>query len=337
MRISPSGSSRTFLLICLTLGLSALPAAAQQPTAAEIQAKLAQQPELARVLREKIGTSGLTDDQVRARLRAAGYPDNLLDQYLPGADTTAAVNPGTNILDAVRLLGIVGGTEAESLLVMTDSARQAANQQRRDSLAQADTGLRVFGLDIFARATNLFQPALGGPVDPNYRLGPGDQLVLILTGDVELAHELEVSREGFIAIPQVGQISVANLTMRELEDVLYTRLGRVYSGVSRRPNATTHFSVSVAQLRTNQVFVVGDVNWPGSYQISAAGTVLTALYAAGGPTVNGSFRRIEIHRGGKLVDSLDIYDYLLRGQAGHDIRLETGDIVFVPVRQTRSS
>jgi protein involved in polysaccharide export with SLBB domain len=189
-------------------------------------------------------------------------------------------------------------------------------------------------MDIFQRATNLFQPALAGPVDQNYRLGPGDELVLILTGDVEVARDLVVSREGFIAIPQVGQINVANLTMDQLEDLLYTRLGKVYSGVRRSPNATTKFTVTVARLRTIQVFVTGDVHWPGSYQISAAGTVLNALYEAGGPTVNGSFRQVEVHRKGKLADSLDIYDYLLRGDASHDIRLETGDVIFVPVRKT---
>jgi protein involved in polysaccharide export with SLBB domain len=90
--------------------------------------------------------------------------------------------------------------------------------------------------------------------------------------------------------------------------------------------------VSVARLRTNQVFVVGDVVRPGSYLVSGAGTVLTALYAAGGPTVNGSLRRVEVRRGSRVIDSLDVYDYLLRGDSRHDVRLETGDVVFVPVR-----
>ena len=122
--------------------------------------------------------------------------------------------------------------------------------------------------------------------------------------------------------------------MAQLEDVLYARLGKVYSGVRRSPNASTRFTVTVAKLRTNQIFVTGDVHWPGSYQVSAAGTVLNALYEAGGPTINGTFRRVEVHRKGKLVDSLDIYDYLLKGDASHDIRLESGDVVFVPVRKT---
>ncbi|HSR90692.1 MAG TPA: SLBB domain-containing protein [Gemmatimonadales bacterium] len=344
MRTLPRRLCRVFPLILLLLGSAALPAVAQVPTqpppgqlpsTTQIQQTLQQQPELARKLREKIGASGLTDDQIRARLRAAGYPDSLLDQYLPSStDTLNITNPTGNTLTAVQQLGILGGVEAESLLVLTDSARMIADSLRRDSLTAPDTSLKVFGMDIFQRATNLFQPSLAGPVDQNYRLGPGDELVLILTGDVEVARDLVVSREGFIAIPQVGQINVANLTMDQLEDLLYTRLGKVYSGVRRSPNATTKFTVTVARLRTIQIFVTGDVHWPGSYQISAAGTVLNALYEAGGPTVNGSFRRVEVHRKGKLADSLDIYDYLLRGDASHDIRLETGDVIFVPVRKT---
>jgi protein involved in polysaccharide export with SLBB domain len=92
--------------------------------------------------------------------------------------------------------------------------------------------------------------------------------------------------------------------------------------------------VTVSRLRTVQIYVTGDVARPGSYQISAAGTAMSALYAAGGPTANGSFRRVEIRRAGKLVDTLDLYDYLLRGDNTHDVRLETGDVVFVPVRGT---
>jgi protein involved in polysaccharide export with SLBB domain len=129
----------------------------------------------------------------------------------------------------------------------------------------------------------------------------------------------------------VGQVYVANLTLGQLEDLLYARLGRVYSGVRRGPNPSTRFQLSLARLRNIQVYVAGDVVRPGAYQISSAGTVLSALYAAGGPTANGSFRHVLVKRGRELVDSLDLYDYLIRGSNPTDIRLQTGDVVFVPV------
>src|SRR6266516_3677521 len=110
-------------------------------------------------------------------------------------------------------------------------------------------------------------------VRADYKLGAGDQLVLILTGDVELAYTVPVTREGFILIPQVGQVFVSNLTLDQLRDVLYARLGRVYSGVRRGANASTRFDISVANVRANQVYVVGEVAQPGAYQISSLGTV----------------------------------------------------------------
>lgn len=321
-----------------------------QPSPDQAREMLRNQPEVVRQLRQRLAQSGLTPDQVRSRLRAAGYPESLLDEYLQGADTTRASRPGPRTFDAVRALGILSGAESDSLQVqdsvgaLSDSLLQVldslralrADSARADSLADSvevlrPQGIRIFGLQTFRRTSTRFQAVQNGPVDENYRLGPGDMLVLILTGDVEQAYSLDVNREGFVVIPQVGQVYVANLTLGQLEDQLYSRLRRVYSGIRRGSGATTKFQISVARLRNIQVFVVGDVVRPGAYQISGTGTVLTALYAAGGPTTNGSFRLVQVRRGQKLVDSLDIYDYLLHGVNDTDIQLQNGDVIFVPV------
>jgi len=100
----------------------------------------------------------------------------------------------------------------------------------------------------------------------------------------ERAFTLDVTRDGFVVVQGVGEIQAANLTLGQLDDELYTKLGRVYSGLRRGADATTHFSVTVARMHANQVYVLGDVAQPGNYRISGAGTALTALYAAGGPT-----------------------------------------------------
>ncbi|MEO8201704.1 MAG: SLBB domain-containing protein [Gemmatimonadota bacterium] len=320
---------------------------AQQPTAEQARELLRTRPDLVRQLRERIGASGLTPDQIRARLRAAGYPETLLDDYLSGADTTRKVSPTANQFEAVRLLGIASNEEIDSLRMLSPTDSLMTDSLGRDSLEtdslnskdtlriRREKKLRIFGLDVFQSRSNQFEPSVAGPVDANYRLGPGDVLVLILTGDVEIAHTLEVNREGFIVIPQVGQVYVANLSLGDLDDLLYARLGRVYSGVRRGAGATTTFRVTVARLRKNQVFVVGEVMRPGSYQVSAAATAMAALYAAGGPTEQGGFRRIQIRRGDRVVDSLDLYDYLLSGNSRSDIRLQTGDVVFVPAHGPR--
>ncbi|OLE82107.1 MAG: hypothetical protein AUG74_00375, partial [Bacteroidetes bacterium 13_1_20CM_4_60_6] len=234
--------------------------------------------------------------------------------------------PGAQELAAIQSLGVpTVATAGEILPVDTGLVR---------ATAAGKSG--VFGVDVFQRTTTQFLPLLAGPVPADYKLGPGDQLVLILTGDVELAYTLQVTREGFILIPQVGQLFVSNVTLDQLRDLLYTRLGRVYSGVRRSPAATTRFDISVANVRANQVYVVGEVAQPGAYQISSLGTVLTALYASGGVTDRANLRAVEVRRFGKQVATFDLYDYLLRGDTKHDVRLETGDVVFVPVHGPRA-
>ena len=319
-------------------------------------------PELTLQLRQRLLSSGMTPDQIHARLLAEGYPEDLLDGYLPGSQGAARA-PTPDTYNALQELGLADSTDvAFYRAIQSDSTSRATRDSllhgrdslfRRDSLSQAnlearmlmrsdvadslirlDSGYNIYGLQIFRSSLSKFDANLGGPVDATYRLGPGDQLVLILTGDVESAYTLDVSREGFVVIPQVGQIYVANLTLGQLEDLLFLRLGRVYSGV-RRTGATTRFTVSVAKLRSNQVFVLGEAEKPGSYQVSSAGTAVTALYAAGGPTANGSLRGVQIKRGDRTVSVLDLYDYLLRGDGSRDARLETGDIVFIPARGPR--
>lgn len=309
------------------------------PSPSQAKAMLQSSPDLANQLRQRVTTSGMTPEQIRSRLKAEGYPENFLDSYLPGG---AGGTPNTDVVSAFRRLGITDDEDASVLRTMLrqegDTGLVRGGVPRRpitvrdDSTASAaadSAAYRLFGLDVFQNATSQFLPVMDGPVDANYRIGPGDQLVLILTGEVELAHTLDVTREGFIVIPQVGQLNVANLTMAQLENLLYARLSRSYSGVRRGADAPTKFSVSMAKLRAIQVFVTGDVVRPSSYRISSAATAMTALYAAGGPTVTGTLRAVTVRRGSQTIATLDVYDYLLRGDNGKDVRLENGDVIFV--------
>ncbi|MEN9790482.1 MAG: hypothetical protein RLZZ63_140 [Gemmatimonadota bacterium] len=296
-------------------------------------------PALAEQLRQRVMTSGMSPDQIRSRLMAAGYPETLLDSYLPGGKGGTVDG---EVVGALRRLGISDEEDAAVLRTMLRRGDDGGMAQgaaagrpvtvRDDSAVPAaidSAAYRLFGLDVFRNVSSQFLPTLDGPVDADYRLGPGDQLVLILTGEVELAHTLDVTREGFVVIPQVGQLSVANLTMGQLEDLLFARLARSYSGIRRGSNATTKFSVSMAKLRAIQVFVTGEVARPSSYRISSAATAMTAIYAAGGPTESGTMRSVTVRRGSRTVATLDLYDYLLRGDNTRDVRLENGDVLFV--------
>src|SRR6266853_178861 len=328
--LGPSGTPLGLPAALLVLALSAraqnppLPPPSQAASA--LQQAVQQNPNLADVIRQRIAQSGMTVDQIRARLQASGYPPTLLDAYL-GAQTPGQASPvpGAQELAAIQSLGVPGVASAGEILPVDTGLVRA--------VAGGKSG--VFGVDVFQRTTTQFLPLLAGPVPADYKLGPGDQLVLILTGDVELAYTLQVTREGFILIPQVGQLFVSNLTLDQLRDLLYTRLGRVYSGVRRSPGASTRFDISVANVRANQAYGVGELAQPGAYQISSLGTVLTALYTAGGVTERANLRALEVRRFGKVIATLDLYDYLLRGDTKNDVRLETGDVVFVGVHGTR--
>src|SRR5690348_3121665 len=180
---------------------------------------LQQNPQLADVIRQRLQQSGLTPDQIRARLQASGYPANLLDAYLGPAGPGQRLPPNAMELSAIQALGLPAiQLPSDTIQVDTGMIRMRVSVGRRSP---------VFGVDAFRRTTTQFLPTLSGPVPSDYKLGPGDQLVLILTGDVELAYTLQVTREGFVLIPQVGQVFVSNLTLDQLRDLLYTRLGRV--------------------------------------------------------------------------------------------------------------
>jgi polysaccharide biosynthesis/export protein len=350
LRVAGRDYSRTpVILILAVLATLAVPtkADAQIPRPGAVQdtaaARRAVEQRLGRPVSqgeivERLRQSGLSRSEIRARLQAAGYDPGLADSYFDAIERGSAPTgePSAEFIDALAGIGLAGRGGAslrEDSLARHEFGREPLDSlMLADSVARAEgrTVMEVFGLRTFRRAGTQFEPMRQGPVDPSYRLGPGDELQLVLTGDVEAAYALDVSRQGFIFIPDVGQVSVNGITLGQLEDALYSRLGRVYSGVSRSPNASTRFQVSLGALRTNQVMVTGDVVRPGSYQVSSVAGLFNALYQAGGPTEEGSFRSVEIHRGGRVAHVADLYDFLVRGDGGSDIRLEQNDRIFVP-------
>jgi len=299
-----------------------------------LQQAIQQNPGLGDQIASQIQSSGLTPDQVRQRLEQNGYPSNLLDPYMgAGQPGSSAPAPGASELAAMRALGLSANTLDESTRPLQGFVQATGESIPAESLA---LGNYVFGVDVFRRTTSEFLPLLSGPVPQDYQLGAGDQVVLILSGDIQAAYTLRIAREGFVLIPQVGQLYLANLTLDQALDVLYSRLSKLYSSVGRDAGAKTHLSLSVASVRVNQIYVVGEVKQPGAYEISALGTAMTALYAAGGVTRRANMREIEIRRHDQVVATLDLYDYLLRGEKRDDIRLETGDVVFVRLRGKRA-
>ena len=283
----------------------------------------------------RIAGLGLSRADLRGRLEGLGYGQMVptMDVYFDRIE--GATNPGS-VTDNQSSQLVLALSEMGLITLGTDTDLEfGADAITADGLGveilQEDTTLPVFGSSIFENITGEFQPLNFGPVDPDYLLGPGDQIQLFITGEIELAYSLDVTREGFVVIPDVGQISVNGLTLATLRENLYPRLSSVYSGVRRGPEATTKFDLSLGRLRTNQVFLIGEVSRPGAYQMSPAATVFNALYSANGPRAEGSMRSVQVRRKGELTGELDVYDYLLKGDASEDLRLEQGDFIFVPL------
>lgn len=313
-------------VLCVAVGLATAPgASAQVPRPEEARRLIQQNPAL---VRQQLLQSGLSDAEIRAQLQAAGYPQDYLDQFLSGDSIGAATPFDANALRALETLGLPLET-ADGFEVVSVTSGMQMDTDRPTILIN---GLPIFGLDVFTRASTQFQPLLSGPVPDDYVLGPDDEIVLILTGDVELAHELVVTREGFVVVPNVGRITVANLTMAQVRVLLRDRMANSYSGIER---GTMSVSVTLTQLRTIQIYVTGEVAQAGAYQMASVATVTNALYAAGGPTQLASLRDIRVQRRSGENVSLDLYPYLLEGHVSEDVILRQGDVVFVPLKGRR--
>ncbi|MFC1490371.1 SLBB domain-containing protein [Candidatus Latescibacterota bacterium] len=195
------------------------------------------------------------------------------------------------------------------------------------------SGLRYYGYDIFESSAGNAGPIEIGPVDPGYPVGSGDILRLIVWGESEFQYELEIDKEGNIVIPQAGQIFVAGTRLENLRDTLKNYLSKFYSGLANDP-ATTFMDITLARLRTNQIYIMGEVKSPGVNSVSSYATAFNVMYAVGGPNITGSLRDVRILREGEIIASIDMYDYILKGNSTDDRRLQHNDIVFVPSRET---
>jgi protein involved in polysaccharide export with SLBB domain len=183
--------------------------------------------------------------------------------------------------------------------------------------------LARFGEDVFQNGTgNLDELPMDMPAGPDYVVGPGDGLTISLTGGVSQRLQRVVDREGRVALPEVGAVEVSGKNLGDVQHLVRTALRGQFRDVEA--------DVSLSRIRTVRVYVVGDVERPGAYDVSSLSTPLNALYLAGGPTSGGSLRLLEHYRGKQLLEQVDVYDLLLHGISGGMLRLEAGDTIEVP-------
>ncbi len=271
--------------------------------------------------------SGMTDEQIRQKAAAMGYS---VDDYmkLQQAQQLQMQQQSQN-LNQLRVRSGIDTTVISPENIKKDTSRIVPEFNARGDKWNR---LPAFGYDIFNYSPTTFQPSVNIPVPNNYVIGPGDEIVISLWGETQLVNNLTVAQDGSIYIPDVGLVYVSGLTMKGLKEKLFSVLSKSYSSldVKAKGGSKTHLDVTTGKLRSVKVFVLGEVRKPGGYTLPALSTAFTALYYSGGPNINGSMRNVQVIRGGRIVSTIDIYDYLLKGDQSSDINLEDEDVLFVP-------
>jgi protein involved in polysaccharide export with SLBB domain len=182
--------------------------------------------------------------------------------------------------------------------------------------------LPIFGSNLFRRVPSTFAPLEMTPVPSDYLIGPGDELRIRVWGQISFQANVRVDRSGEIYVPQVGPIHVANIPFSALEGQLRSGIGRVYHNFD--------LTVDLGQIRSIQVYLAGEARRPGVYTVSSLSTLVDALFAGGGPSTQGSLRSIELRRGSETITKFDLYNLLAHGDKSKDVKLLSGDVIFIP-------
>ncbi len=184
-----------------------------------------------------------------------------------------------------------------------------------------DTRNQVFGRSIFNNELLTFEPNQNMATPPNYRLGAGDNVIIDIWGSTQLSVDDVISPDGYVVIEGIGPVKLAGMSVAQANSSLKSTLGKYYEDCD--------ISLSLGENRSIQVQVMGEVRMPGTYTISSLSSAFNALYSAGGISDIGTLRSIQIYRGGRVIAELDVYDYLLNGNASGDIRLQDNDVIVV--------
>lgn len=202
----------------------------------------------------------------------------------------------------------------------------APNEFQKFVLESTGQALPLFGSEFFTQTSNAFAAQNNTPVSADYRIGPGDELQIKGWGSVDIDVHAVVDRNGLINIPRVGTVNLAGVKSSQAEPTIRAAVGRYYKDFQ--------LSVTQGQLRGITVYVVGQARQPGAYTLSGASTLVSALFASGGPNNLGSMRHVQVKRGERVVTELDLYDFLAKGDKSADVKLQDGDTIVIPAAKS---
>jgi protein involved in polysaccharide export with SLBB domain len=272
----------------------------------------------------------LSEDQIRQiikQIQSSGLPDSQLEQM-----AAAKGMPAAEVQKLRARVNALNKNQAPSKGGNKSADREVVVVVDKEEEVQKTAKSNIFGKDLFTNSSSSFEPNLRLATPLNYVIGTGDQLLIDIYGYSEASYQLTVSPEGSINIPYAGITQIGGLTVEAATAKIKSKLSPIYSGLA---NGNTKLSVAIGNIRSIKVILTGEVAKPGTYTLPSLATLFNALYSSGGPTDNGSFRNIEVVRNGKKIATLDVYDFLLKGDLKNNIRLQDQDIIRIPVYSKR--
>lgn len=211
---------------------------------------------------------------------------------------------------------------------MLDETVGGRVDNRADNTATTDNASQIFGHDVFTNRNLTFEPSINLATPVDYRLGPGDEVIIDVWGASENTIRQSISPEGTIQVSGLGPVQLSGMTVKDANAYLQREFSKIYSGISGS-EPTSQIKLTLGDIRTIQINIMGEVAVPGTYTLSSFSSVFHALYRAGGVNKIGSLRSIKVVRNGKTIADLDVYDYLMKGKMKDDIRLQEGDVIIV--------
>ena len=308
------------LLLSLLLMLISLPIMAQSTMTDE---------EVMKYVKEATA-KGVSQKQIISELAAKGVTREQAERIKLNYESK---NKGDNVMSAAEKnveRSRVDMPELEDLTTIVEESKQP--EDRFQQIFEEGDTIKIFGRDIFQKRTLTFAPNQNMATPENYKLGPGDEVIIDIWGASQSNIVETISPDGYIVVRDLGLVYLNGKTIKDATSYLKDQLNKIYSGISE--DESSRISVSLGKIRTIQVNVMGEVMTPGTFSLSSLSSVFHAIYSAGGTNHRGSLRNIQIVRNGKKSSTVDLYEYILKGKDLGDIRLQDGDAVIVPTYES---
>ncbi|TXE14760.1 SLBB domain-containing protein [Algoriphagus aquimarinus] len=286
----------------------------------------------------QINVDEMSDSQVQELLKRASDAGLSSEEFLQMAQLR-----GMPSSEVVKLKNRIQDLDTTSSSRKTNASKRDPRQQvdfdqitqgiyqPQEDLGTTSSGNNIFGQSLFYQQSRKlsFEPSLNQATPKTYILGPGDVVYVDIYGQSEQYYEATVNPDGFVILDNIGPVSVSGKSIEEATGIIKNRVSRYYPGLTGS-NPNTFLQVTLGNVRTIKVNILGEVRLPGTFTLSAFSTVFNALYAAGGPSENGSMRKIKLIRNNKLIAEIDVYDLLIKGTADLDRQLQDQDVILVP-------